>query len=113
MKVTKENVGKITYYAGAKRQITLCATLLETLLSDLETLNALSPKNYGLYISYEDVHTVYSPERTDPCPDYYGYFTLRWENEPSETVGSYMTLNELDGVLCALCDFVEKTVPQP
>ena len=112
MKVTKENVGNITYYSGTKRQITSCATLLEALLSDLETLNALSQKNYGLYISYEDVHTVYSPERTDPCPDYYGYFTLRWENEPSEIVGVEMTLEELDGVLCALCDFVEKTAPQ-
>lgn len=109
MKVTKENVGKITYYAGAKRQITSCACLLEALLSDLEALNTLNAKYGGLYISYEDTHTEYSPERTDPCSDYYGYFTLRWENEPSEIVGDYMTLEELDLVLCTLCNFAEKT----
>lgn len=112
MKVTIENVGKITYYAGTNRPIKCCQRLLEGLLSDLEMFNRLCTKNGGLYISYEDIHTEYSPERTEPCPDYYGYFTLRWENEPSKKVGDYMTLEELDGVLCALCDFVEKTVPQ-
>ena len=109
MKVTEESIDKIEYYAGAKRQITSCAGLLKALLSDLEALNALNAKYGGLYISYEDTHTEYSPERTDPCPDYYGYFTLRWENEPSEMVGDYMTLEELDLVLCALCNFAEKT----
>jgi hypothetical protein len=37
---------------------------------------------------------------------------LRWENKPSEKVGDYMTLEELDGVLCALSDFAEKTLPR-
>ena len=113
MKVTKENIANIRYYAGTKRPTESCTILLKGLLDDLESFNTLSPKNGGLYISYEDMHTEYSPERTDPCPDYYGYFTLRWEDDPSETVGDYMTLEELDGVLCALCDFAEKTVPQP
>lgn len=116
MKVTTENIGKIEYYAGTKyagmkSQITLSSSLLTGLLYDLESINRLCAKNGSLYIDYEDEHTAYDPERTDPCPDYYGYFTLRWENEPHKTVGVEMTLEELDGVLCALCDFVEKTVP--
>lgn len=109
MKVTKENICKIEYYAGGTHPITLQASLLESLLHDLEALNTLCAKNGGLYISYENEHTEYSPERTDPCPDYYGYFTLRWVNKPSETVGAEMTLKELDDVLCALCDFAETT----
>ena len=62
----------------------------------------------SMFIEYENAHTVYSPERTDPCPDYYGCFTLRWENEPSETIGDFMTLDELDTVLCALNDVLER-----
>lgn len=112
MKVTQEDINKITYYAGAKRSIELCSSLLEGLLYDLDGLNFLCVKNGGLYISYENTHTYYDPERTEPSPDYYGYFTLRWENEPSEKVGDYMTLEDLDYVLCALCDFVERAFPQ-
>lgn len=111
MKVTKENVDKIKYYAGAKHKIEICTRLLDGLLCDLKDLNALCAKNGALYISYEDTHTEYNAERTDPCPDYYGYFTLRWENESYEKIGDYMTLENLDGVLCALYDFAEKIVP--
>jgi hypothetical protein len=107
MKVTFDNFRTIAYYAGTKDLITSCGNLLGGLLCDLETVNHLNRKNDVLYIDYIDTHTEYSPDRTDPCPDYYGYFRLPWENEPSETVGDYMTIDELDGVLCALTDFVE------
>ena len=60
-----------------------------------------------LYIDYQDYHNEYSPERTDPCPDYYGLFSLRFEKNPYETVGDMMTLEELDTILCALVNFME------
>ncbi len=64
----------------------------------------------SMFIDYVDEHTAYSPERTDPCPDWYGFFTLRWECEPSETVGDYLTLEELDTVLCVLSDVAERKI---
>jgi hypothetical protein len=111
MKVTKENVISIRDYGGSRYSIERNARFLGSLLDDLDMLNSLT-KPHKLYVNYDDKHTEYSPERTEPSPDYYGYFTLRWENKPSEKVGDYMTLEELDGVLCALSDFAEKTLPR-
>lgn len=101
MKVTRENFKDIENNQG----------LLESLLIDLEELNQLledKDEAYRkLYIDYEDKHTEYSPERTDPCPDYYGLFSLRFEKNHYETVGGMMTLEELDTVMCALVNFTE------
>ena len=106
MRVTKENIKDIKCYTGVERPFNHCTELLESLLDELEELNG---NRYNkLFINYIDTHTEYSPERTDPCPDYYGLFELRWDREPYETVGTQMTLNELDTVLCALSDFAEK-----
>jgi hypothetical protein len=107
MKVTYDNIESIGYYAGRERQNTPSPTLLKLLLYELKEINILSTKNGGLYIDYIDTHTEYSPERTDPCPDYYGYFELRLEEKPYVRIGDYMTIDELDTVLCVLTDFVE------
>lgn len=101
MKVTRENFKDIENNQG----------LLESLLIDLEELNQLLEDNgeayRKLYIDYQDYHNEYSPERTDPCPDYYGLFSLRFEKNPYETVGDMMTLNELDNALFVLINFIE------
>ena len=101
MKVTKENF----------KCIENNQSLLESLLIDLEELNQLledKDESYRkLYIDYQDYHNEYSPERTDPCPDYYGLFSLRFEKNPYETVGDMMTLEELDTILCVLVNFME------
>lgn len=101
MKVTRENFKNIENNQG----------LLESLLIDLEELNQLledKDEAYRkLYIDYQDYHNEYSPERTDPCPDYYGMFSLRFEKNPYETVGDMMTLEELDNALFILINFVE------
>ena len=87
-----------------------CA-LFEALLIDLEELNQLlEDKNEDyrkLYIDFENEHTQYSPERVDPCPDFYGLFYLRFEKNPYEIVGDYMTIEELDSIMCALINFTE------
>lgn len=101
MKVTRENFKDIENNQG----------LLESLLIDLEELNQLLEDKdeayQKLYIDYQDYHNEYSPERTDPCPDYYGLFSLRFEKNPYETVGDMMTLEELDNALFILINFVE------
>lgn len=85
--------------------------LCEALLIDLMELNQLledKDEAYRkLYIDYEVNHTEYSAERVDPCPDYYGMFSLRFEKDSYETVGDYMTIVELDNIMCALINFVE------
>ena len=85
--------------------------LCEGLLIDLAELNQLlddHDETYRqLYIDYNTEHTEYSPERVDPCTDYYGMFTLRFEKNPYETVGDYMTINELDNALFILINFTE------
>ena len=101
MKVTRENL----------KYVENNQSLLESLLIDLEELNQLledKDEAYRkLYIDYQDYHNEYSSERTDPCPDYYGLFSLRFEKNPYETVGDMMTLEELDTILCVLVNFTE------
>lgn len=108
MKVTKENIRSIKYIEGY-HNINIAHDLLESLLIDTSELNQmLEDKGEScrkIYIDYEDKHTKYSPERTDPCPDYYGLFTLRFEKNHYETVGPIIDLDELDTILCALINF--------
>ena len=110
MKVTKENIKDINFIADYFN-IDTGKSLLDSLLIDLLELNTelenKGEKHRQLYIDYEDQHTKYSSERIDPCPDNYGYFTLRFEKNPYETVGGIFSLNELDTVLCALINFEE------
>ena len=110
MKLTIENIKNIDYFGGINNDIEYCRGLLEGLLIDLETLNRIlenkNEENHILYIEYIDDHTEYSPERTDPCPDYYGMFRLRFESNDN-TVGMEMTLDELDFALCVLNNFEE------
>ena len=110
MKVTQENVKEIKYIYNWNSSDSAQNYLKSLLIDLLELNNELDNRGEShkqLYIDYEDKHTEYSPERTDPCPDYYGLFTLRFENKPYETVGGIMDLNELDTVLCSLIDFIE------
>ena len=79
--------------------------LLYNLLSDLKYINDNSISK--IFINWIDHHTQYSPERTDPCPDYYGMYELRLESDPRESVGVEVTLSELDTALCFLYNYVE------
>ena len=85
--------------------------LIYSLLIDLSNLNNMLDENNKSYkklsIDYITEHTVYSSERTDPCPDYYGMYRLVYENNIYENVGLEMNINELDTVICALINFIE------
>lgn len=107
MKITKDNLEEVK-----KINNKIHIGYLESLYIDLMELNnELENQNLNhkkLYIDIQDYHDKYSPERTDPCPDYYGYFTLRFENNPSEYIGDYIErLDELDSILFALIEFME------
>jgi hypothetical protein len=112
MKVTTNNVDDIKFiYDFKNRSLQESKKLLISLLIDIADINALliidNKSNKQIFIDYENEHTEYSPERTDPCPDYYGTFTLRFENDSSEKIGPNMDINDLDTMICGLYNFVE------
>ena len=75
--------------------------LIENLLEDLDEINLYGGKYLDL--NWQDYHNEYSPERVDPCPDYYGYYTL---TNYGEIVGVEMDLDTLDTVLCTLYSYI-------
>ena len=76
--------------------------LLKALLIDLEEINHNLPlKASNISIDWIDIHNEYSPERVDPCPDYYGYYRL-WQG--NKTLGVEMDLETLDYALAVLSD---------
>jgi len=108
MKVTNENIDNIEFiydFFNRKNKI----EILKGLMIDLMELNQLledKGESYRkLYIDYIDEHTEYSPERTDPCPDYYGMYRVRREDN-NDTLGIEMTLSDLDMALCLLHNYV-------
>lgn len=110
MKVTLQNINDINYVCGSKSPINDDRSKLVNLVLDAVSVNMYLDKinpDRKIYIEYEDSHTEYSPERVDPCPDFFGTFTLRYENYPSESVGDPMTIDELDDALFVLNDFLQ------
>lgn len=95
MKVNRLNYKEVV---PKEEQDLLCA-----LFDDLDDVN-LYNKN-KLYIDWQDYHDEYSYERTDPCPDYYGYYRIKFEKLPHESVGDVMTIDELDNALCILFSY--------
>ena len=90
-------------------ELTLCKVprveqrLLAALLNDVEEINNNSTKS--LYIDWQDYHNEYSSEWVEPCPDFYGYYTLR-NNFNNEKIGVEMTIGDLDMVLCTLYEYI-------
>ena len=97
MKVTKEIIENLPITTREKH-------LLKALLVDLKDINKYCP---GIYIEWIDKHTEYSPERTEPCPDYYGMYQIRHDNYDGEILGIEMDIDLLDASLCLLNNFVE------
>lgn len=106
MKVTKENleeVKKINNKVHIEYLESLCIDLMD-LNNELENSNLYHKR---IYLDIQDYHNEYSPERTDPCPDYYGMFSLRFEND-NYMIGDFIErLDELDTILFTLVEFFE------
>ena len=78
--------------------------LLRSLLDDIEVIN--SQHNIHIELHQVDKHTEWSPERTDPCPDYYGMYYL-YIPETKETIGDYMYIDDLNEIMYVLSEFSE------
>lgn len=76
--------------------------LLKSLLDDIEVIN--SQHNINIELHQVDKHTEWSPERTDPCPDYYGMYYL-YIPETKETIGDYMYIDDLNETMYILSEF--------
>ena len=80
------------------------------LLKDVENINEdlaiCDMQNRQLVIDFNEKHTEYSVERTDPCPDYYGTYSLRFKYLPEESLCLEMNIGELDTVICAISSFI-------
>ena len=75
--------------------------LVVVLLNDIAEINDHTHSN--LKLEWIDEHTEYSPERTDPCPDYYGMYRV-WKD--NDHIGVEMTLDDLDMTLCLLHNYL-------
>ena len=95
MKLTRSNFEEIV---PKKEQ-----SLLSALFDDLDDVNKYTKEK--LYIDWQEWHDEYSSERTDPCPDYYGFYFLRFEGMNEDNVGGPMSINELDSALCILFSY--------
>lgn len=98
MRVTYENIKTLPINDREKR-------LLKALLLDVNDINKMNLKP-PIYVNWQDYHNEYSPEWTDPCPDYYGYYTLKSDTLEGEIIGVEMTIDMLDDVLCTLSNYV-------
>ena len=97
MIVTKETIEKLP----EKEQ-----KLVRALLIDIEEINLNLPDNTNkIYLEWQDWHDEYSPERTDPCPDYYGMYKVRRVDTP-DILGVEMDLETLDIAICLLNNFL-------
>lgn len=93
MIVTNDNINKLP----TKEQ-----NLIKSLLEDLKEINNVEG-HPEIFLNWIDEHTVWSPERVDPCPDYYGLYTLIMDNK---RIGIEMDLETLDYCLCLLHNFL-------
>ena len=92
MKITREN-----YTVVPENE----QKLLLALLDDIDNF----PAPLELEIHWQEWHTEYSCEWTDPCPDYWHTYSLRWEGN-DETINDGFTIDELNNNMCTLyCGF--------
>ena len=96
MKVTIDNIDNLPILEHDK-------LLLKALLCDLKRINKVSDKK--LYLDWQDYHDEYSPERVDPCPDYYGMYRI-YSEDTKDYIGIEMTIDVLDIVMYTLYNYI-------
>lgn len=104
MKITEHNIDKLP----AKD-----VDLVNALLTDIEEINNWQhvgghSSEKDIYLDWQDFHNEYSPERTDPCPDYYGYYALMQLGEDGyETICDKMPIKDIDWLVCGILDHTQ------
>lgn len=97
MKVTYENIEDLPIDNKDK-------VILKALLTDIDEINNANLKD-PIYIDWEENHTEYSPEWIEPCPDFYGTYSLI-RSTTKDKLGVEMDLDTLDIALCLLNNYI-------
>lgn len=97
MKVTYENIEDLPIDNKDK-------VILKDLLTDIDEINNANLKD-PIYIDWEENHTEYSPEWIEPCPDFYGTYSLI-RSTTKDKLGVEMNLDTLDIALCLLNNYI-------
>ena len=102
MKITRENFKDFIKFDNLFSK----EDYVNSLLDDIDEMNRIIKnsnfvRKSELYIDIQLYHDEYSPERTDPCPDFYGFLSLKGvipeENSFGKTLGDPKeTLKEID-----------------
>lgn len=97
-----DNIKKLDVLPEEERD--LIHSLLDEITEINKNVNNHRNYFYHLEIDWQDYHNEYSPERVDPCPDYYGYYSLI---EGKKVIGDKMTIEELDNAIFIIKEFIE------
>lgn len=97
-----DNIKKLDVLPEEERD--LISSLLDEIREINKEVNNHRNYFYDLDIDWQDYHNEYSPERVDPCPDYYGYYSLI---EGKKVIGDKMTIEELDNAIFIIKEFIE------
>lgn len=87
MQVTKENLNLLP-----EKERNFVEDILD---NELEEINSFNKGVFTLH--WQEYHDEYSPERTDPCPDFYGMYYIRKNN--NRVMYFPVTLQEVDEYL--------------
>ena len=104
MKVTIENLHILPEHEQAYAR---------AILDDVLELNTLNHSaGYGfdkdIWLEWQDYHNEYSPERTDPCPDYYGYYGLMHKTKyGEEPIAEMMPLKDIDWLIFGIIEYTK------
>ena len=75
-----DNINKVEYVVGCvapEDQAKFIKSLVQEVYDINDMLGNFPGQNMKtISIYWENEHTEYSPERTDPCPDNYGFFYI-------------------------------------
>ena len=113
IRLNENNLDKVEYCVGCVGTEEQTKLLL-SLVKEARDINSILTNFPGqdmktISIYWENEHTEYSPERTDPCPDNYGFFYIMM-NGVNQTIGDAMSIDQLDESLSLLYDFVEMQI---
>ena len=97
-----DNIEKLDLLPDNERQLVI--SLLDEIKEINKEVNNHRNYFYHLEVDWQDYHNEYSPERVDPCPDYYGYYSLI---EGKKVIGDKMTIEELDNAIFIIKEFIE------